>query len=100
MPMAILNKNPKTGYWTEAEEFGRLMFVHSPSDCEGRGCAIHDHPSDHPLKDAPMNWREDRNILERICEHGIGHDDYDSVVYLRSIGSRDAGYHGCDGCCG
>lgn len=97
--MAILHKNPETGYWTESEAFGSLVNVHSPSACEGRGCAVHDHPTDHSLKDAPMNWREDRNILERVCRHGIGHPDADSADYLESIGQGVQNVHGCDGCC-
>lgn len=98
-----LSKNPDTGWFTEfgVTEYGeklRLTRVHDPKLCEGRGCAIHDHPSDHPLKDAPLNWREDRGILERICEHGIGHGDRDAVLYTRSVGG-DSGSHACDGCC-
>lgn len=97
--MAILHKNPETGFWTLFEGGYSLVNVHSEKACLGRGCAVHDRPSEHNLKDAPMNWREDRNILERICPHGIGHPDKDSALYLESIGQGHQNVHGCDGCC-
>jgi len=113
----ILSQNRATGYWTEfrtemrtryeprgsARLIGRLYNVHDPASCEGRGCAIHNHPSDHPLKGAPLNWRTDRGILERICEHGVGHDDHDAVEFQMSKTEANIrnyiGTHGCDGCC-
>lgn len=90
----ILRQDKKTGCWDK-----NMQNVHNPELCRGRGCAIHDHPSVHPLMDAPLNWREDRGILERICEHGIGHPDYDSAKYLESIGQGYENIHGCDFCC-
>ena len=95
----MLKQDPLTGFWTEFDGDYSLINVHDIHSCSGHGCAIHNHPSDHALKDAPMNWREDAGKLERICKHGIGHDDYDSVQYLVSIGYESAGIHGCDGCC-
>ena len=95
----ILEKNEETGWYTTLGEGLELRGVHPTSACEGRGCAIHDHPSDHPLKDAPMNWRTDRQILERICDHGVGHPDHDSALYMQSIGHGIENIHGCDGCC-
>lgn len=95
----ILEKNEQTGWYTSLGDGLNLVNVHSTSACDGRGCGIHDHPSDHPLKDAAMNWRIDRQILERICDHGIGHPDHDSAKYLESIGKGYENVHGCDGCC-
>lgn len=110
----ILSQDRGTGWWTllrtqrrtryepvgEARLLGRLLNVHDPSACASApGCAIHDRPSDHPLKEAPLNWREDRGILERICHHGVGHPDRDSAAYLTSIGEDNQNIHGCDGCC-
>ena len=46
--------------------------VHEPDQCVGEVCVIH-HPSQHPLSGAPMHWRSDRRIIERICQHGCGH---------------------------
>lgn len=97
----LLSKNHETGYWTNFKDEPDLSLenVHDPSLCEGRGCAIHGRPSDHPLKDAPLNWRTDRGILERICEHGTGHPDFDSAEYLESIGKGYENVHGCCLCC-
>lgn len=87
------------GYWTDFGQ-GAVLNTHSPSDCAGdRGCAIHNRPTSHPLNTAPLNWRSDRGILERICEHGVGHPDKDSALYLESIGREYENVHGCDGCC-
>ena len=96
----ILSKNPTTGFWTDLGKGFVLSNVHAEKDCMGRGCGIHDRPSNHALADAPMNWREDRSILELFCPHGIGHPDLDSARYLESIGKSYENVHGCDGCCG
>lgn len=75
------------------------IWVHSEGTCTPP-CAIH-APSDHPLKDAPMVFRSDKHFLiERQCEHGVGHPDPDSVRYLKNTtGDEGYGVHGCDGCC-
>jgi hypothetical protein len=71
-----------------------LLNVHEEDKCKEKHCVIH-NPSDHVLRDAPTHWREDRRIMERMCEHGIGHPDPDN------INMRDVDWiHGCDGCCG
>lgn len=76
--------------------------THPATQCVGEDCCVH-NPSDHPLKDAPMNWRSDRGLMERICEHGIGHPDPDDISFkARTMGEKYAYYeaiHGCDGCC-
>ena len=73
--------------------------IHGPDRCAGTFCPFH-NPSDHTLKNAPINIRMDKMALvERMCEHGIGHDDPDSVAYLESKGFSGYGVHGCDGCC-
>lgn len=81
-----------------------VLKTHPASACaDDPACCIH-KPSDHPLKDAPMNWRGDRGLMERICDHGVGHPDPDDLAYkARTKGERSAyfeGIHGCDGCCG
>ena len=93
-----VSQNPMDGYWTVVGGTN-LVNVHSPWLCEGRGCAIHNHPSQHNLVDAPLNWRTDRGILERLCRHGVGHPDHDSAKYLASRGLDYENVHGCDGCC-
>lgn len=76
------------------------MTHHDPADCEGRPCCIH-NPSDHHMKDWPQHWRPDRYLMERTCEHGIGHPDPDHVAYMKSVGKWEEAdaTHGCDGCC-
>lgn len=47
-----------------------------------------------------MHLRDDKHWLaERVCRHGIGHPDPDSLAYLESRGVEGMGVHGCDGCC-
>lgn len=86
-----------------------VVVVHGISKCgaelvEGTHCPIH-KPSEHSLNDRPMYWRGDRGFMERLCDHGIGHPDPDSLDFLRrAIGKEEykqdvAGVHGCDGCC-
>ena len=76
--------------------------THDADRCAGEFCPLH-NPSDHPLKDADMTLRLDKGgLIERRCEHGVGHDDPDSVAWLIANveGSAEwAGVHGCDGCC-
>lgn len=76
-----------------------LFNVHPRTACSGEYCVIH-NPSDHPLRDAPRHWRSDKRVMERICEHGIGHDDPDDYAHRKAIDSRASSIHGCDGCCG
>lgn len=76
---------------------GIPMWVHKVEYCSGM-CPIH-NPSSHPLSDAPLYWRGDRGFFERICRHGVGHPDPDSMAYLRSLNPRADDTHGCDGCC-
>ena len=90
-------KNNKTEKWVDSN--GIEWNIHHKSLCKGKHCPFH-NPSDHPLNNAPINIRTDKGgLVERICEHGIGHDDPDSVAYFHSIGETWAGVHGCDGCC-
>lgn len=67
-----------------------LIGVHAPDErCKER-CPIH-NPSNHHMVKWEQNWRPDKRMIERICQHGIGHPDPDDINY-------DA-VHGCDGCC-
>lgn len=68
----------------------RLVNVHPISACAGRPCCVH-RPSDHHMRGWTMYWRWDRLLMERICEHGVGHPDPDDI-------NPDT-IHGCDGCC-
>jgi hypothetical protein len=77
---------------------GFLRNVHDPARCEGQPCVIH-NPSDHHMRDWPLNWRGDTRIMERLCEHGIGHPDPDDLEYQKTIEKEWVAIHGCCGCC-
>lgn len=83
---------------------GRVLNTHPEGSCSGEFCSVH-NPSEHPLDTAPLNWREDRYLMERICPHGIGHPDPDDLTHKRSRLSEETykryafEVHGCDGCC-
>lgn len=75
--------------------------VHSADQCGNETCVIH-NPSNHVMRNWRMHLRE-TGLVERMCEHGIGHPDPDSAAYFDShgpVGSRGTWtVHGCDGCC-
>lgn len=80
----------------------KLGGVHFEEDCEGETCVIH-KPTDHHMREWSLHWRNDREIFERICEHGIGHPDPDQFEFWAAMMTPEAaeaeGIHGCDGCC-
>ena len=39
------------------------------------------------------------SLIERTCEHGVGHPDPDSLAYFERHGVTHMGSHGCDSCC-
>jgi hypothetical protein len=76
--------------------------THSIDQCrDGNACAIH-NPSHH-MRSWPMTLRLDKSgLVERRCEHGIGHPDPDSLAYFELMVPgmySHLGIHGCDGCC-
>lgn len=89
------------GYTATGEPM--ILKHHSAKACVPP-CAFH-APSDHPLKDAPLNWRsglspfDGRRLLERLCEHGVGHPDPDGLAFanqnLPKGQEPDTGVHGC-----
>jgi hypothetical protein len=83
---------------TNAFELG-LVNVHHPSACAfPLRCVIH-HPSYHHMRDMPLNWRADRGLMERICQHGVGHPDPDQAYFNEQTDRAYENVHGCDGCC-
>ena len=79
-----LRSNKTWSYDRFTDDAGVVWKVHKSSLCEGTYCAIH-NPSDHSLKNAPIAVRSDafkHGLVERFCEHGIGHSDPDSVAFL------------------
>lgn len=97
------NKRWKMDLFTDDNDV--VWRVHKAATCEGSYCAIH-NPSDHPMKDARrvLRWPDPFSLkptgfVERVCEHGVGHSDPDSVAFHDNNGLRGTGVHGCDGCC-
>lgn len=79
--------------WTD--DFGtKLVDVHEQWQCMKGNCTIH-KPSDHRMRSFKQRWRNDRALMERVCEHGIGHPDPDEI----GLDESGRGVHGCDGCC-
>ena len=78
------------------EHTDEWMYCHEASVCDMDFCTLHNR-SDHKMRSFPQHWRADRGIMERICEHGVGHPDPDE--YRIRVGLDD-GTHGCDFCCG
>ncbi len=78
---------------------GGVLRTHGRAGCFCGPCVIH-NPSSHHMITWRLLFRSDRHWLaERLCPHGIGHPDPDSVAYFEATGVQDMGVHGCDGCC-
>lgn len=73
---------------------GERLTTHDKEQCVGEFCTIHKN-SDHHMKAWPQHWRADRAIMERTCEHGVGHPDPDDPKFR----DKYERVHGCDGCC-
>lgn len=84
------------GEWVNAAGV-RVAFLHQPDNCEGQPCVAH-NPTPHSMSDWPMNLRETA-LIERLCSHGVGHPDPDSVWFFDSKGFFGFDVHGCCGCC-
>lgn len=91
---------------TEVTEIfgGETIRTHTKDRCAGGPCCIH-NPSDHPLRDLPLHWRPTIGLMERICRHGVGHPDPDSLHYETMVYGVDyakaRSVHGCcpESCC-
>ena len=79
---------------TASLQGGGKIKAHSKADCTPP-CPIH-APSDHHMRAFRQVFRFDRNLMERICPHGIGHPDPDDINVRMG---HNSGVHGCDGCC-
>jgi hypothetical protein len=83
---------------------GDVLQSHVESECDGFPCPLHS-PSDHALRDAPLNWRQDRYLMERVCPCGVGHPDPDHLARIQRVRGEGVawgqGVHGCcsRGCC-
>jgi hypothetical protein len=74
----------------------RIVRYHAVERCSGH-CPFH-RPSAHLMVTWPMDVRGS-TLVERVCPHGVGHPDPDSVHWLNDRGIHTAGVHGCDLCC-
>jgi hypothetical protein len=84
---------------------GTTLQTHGPARCLGPHCCIH-NPSDHPLKDAPLQWVADMRMMFRVCRHDSIHPDPDALEFRHTMtllgrASWYDGWHPCcdDGCC-
>ena len=79
--------------------------AHTKKECKAtrkaggpKNCVLH-RPSEHHMRDWPLILRAS-TLLERMCPHGIGHPDPDSIAYFEWRDPESSmGIHGCDGCC-
>lgn len=102
-PISI-DDNLSTGVYITGT--GQKLLTHDLGNCKGDNCVIH-NPSKHSMSNFPTHWRQDRQLMERICCHGIGHPDPDDLTYKKLVAKTKAdfmnlkyeGVHGCDGCC-
>lgn len=83
---------------------GDVLETHEAGQCSGQHCCIH-NPSQHVLNDKPLSWREDRKLMERLCDHGQGHPDPDDLAHKKRVLGQAVfkahmfDVHCCDGCC-
>lgn len=78
----------------QLENSGEIIYTHPNFACNNNRCTVHNR-SMHSMRHYPQHWRVDRAIMERICEHGIGHPDPDEYKLI----DKTEHTHGCDGCC-
>lgn len=78
---------------------GQRILTHTKESCIGP-CPIHS-PSNHHMVEWKLCWRDDTKIFERMCPHGIGHPDPDTVTFVKKTRGSDLAItsHGCENCC-
>lgn len=84
-----------------------LTGIHAEDECFLEHCCIH-NPSNHPLRDAPMDWWGEFRHMVRVCVHGVSHPDPDDLAFkmatldwitVEAISSVHLMEESCDGCC-
>ena len=83
--------------YQQLEHSSVRLATHVEGTCIDQWCTIHNR-SEHPMRVFPQHWRNDRDIMERVCPHGIGHPDPDEYRLRLEDGEVQL-VHGCDGCC-
>jgi hypothetical protein len=81
----------------QLENSGEIIYTHPNFACKNQVCTIHNRTT-HKMRHLPQHWRVDRSLMERICEHGVGHPDPDEYKIRGESGKWEL-VHGCDGCC-
>jgi len=80
-----------------------LVNVHDRALCAGYPCCVHNPTETAVTYGWRQHWRSDRQLMERLCRHGVGHPDPDHLDYVRRSRGDDEAWaesvHGCDGCC-
>lgn len=77
------------------ENTGYFLICHLPSACvNNKKCTMHAR-SEHSMRSFPQQFRWDTDLMERVCEHGVGHPDPDEI----NLDKDGRASHGCDGCC-
>jgi hypothetical protein len=116
--LASVAAGPPLGAELFVDDTGRMVFVHPEARCAGQPCCIH-APSGHPMASWPQRWDDTRRIVERVCEHNVGHPDPDDLQHRAGLVGHGAPnayceqcvtstgvcadhdrHTGCDGCCG
>lgn len=99
---AYVVMRPELRHDLHSQVDGSLLATHPADRCEGGYCVIH-NPSDHPLKDAPIHWDEERRRTDRVCRHDQHHPDPDHLAYVADTQGMleylKHKRHDCDGCC-
>lgn len=90
-------------------EEGRVLYHHPRLVCERtpeRPCPLH-RPSNHKLKNRPIDWVDELKAIVRVCEHDQAHPDPDDLYFKLAKGDPSLRApiaflisHPCDGCCG
>jgi hypothetical protein len=106
----VVEEKLPDGYYDEYENQyitgvgEKVVGLHPEKPSCKDGCVIHS-PSEHGMRGMKTLWRDDRAMMERLCEHNVGHPDPDQVRYWHSVYSGSQLFelmvHGCcgHGCC-
>lgn len=78
------------------ENTSTYLDCHEEDVCCGGVCSLHRRTTHH-MRKYRQHWRADRLVMERICEHGLGHPDPDD--YTLTGRAQMGALHACDGCC-